>query len=188
MSGPFDHESDASHLRKALASHSLASDTKLLFGATFLASLRGTNVSPEVYLREFLPSLTALAAHLTHESFLPREQAVIAEMVALAEDNSATYDCSVEIESLRHLLPGVATGGAEPPLVRPGDLTGDSVAVDCFFVEDHPELKFASRGRLLQLRATGLVLPKATEDDILVVNPLEQPDPLSSGKCLRRSM
>lgn len=176
MSGPFDHESDASHLRKALASHSLASDTKLLFGATFLASLRETNVPPEVYLREFFPSLAALAARLTKASFLPREQAIIAEMVALAEENLATYDCAVEIASFGHLLPGISTDAPEPTPIRAEYLADNAVTVDCFFVEDHPELKFASRGRLLQLRATGLVLPKATEDDILVVNPLEQPE------------
>ncbi len=176
MAGPFDSESEAGKLRKALASHSLAPDTKLLFGATFLASLRETNVPPEVYLREFFPSLAALAAHLTRECFLPREQAVIAEMVALAEDNLANYDCAAEIESLKHLLPGIGSDAVELPPMEPVDLADDSVTVDCFFVEDHPELKFASRGRLLQLRATGLILPKATADDILFVNPLEQPE------------
>lgn len=176
MSGPFDFESEASKLRKALASQSLAADTKLLFGATFLASLRAANVSSEAYLREFFPSLAALGARLTRTSFLPRELAVIAEMVALAEDNLANYDCAAEIESLKHLLPGVGSDAAELPPMGPEDLADNSVTVDCFFVEDHPELKFASRGRLLQLRATGLVLPKATADDILVVNPLEQPE------------
>ncbi len=175
MSGPFDIESEASQVRKALASHSLAPDTKLLFGVTFLASLRGTIVSPEVYLREFLPSLAALSSHLTEESFLPRELKVIAEMVLLAEGNRASYDCAAEIESFRHLSSNPTDAPVRLPN-RPEDLADNSVAVDCFFVEDHPELKFASRSRLLQLRATGLILPKATADDILVVNPLEQPE------------
>lgn len=172
-------ETEAKRLRRHLESSTLHPVAKLFFGIKFLNSFQGNPAIPtEVYLREFLPTLADTAARMEPQQFLPRESKLFQDLIALVEHSPVAGLFQMELEKFRTLVANLSPEKVESWFTSPAVAlqNGTTVRLNCLFVEDYPDLESQSRGRLLQLELSGFHLAKATEDDIVVTNTLEDPE------------
>jgi len=170
-------ESSAQHLRACLSrTQGLHA---LLCGLQFFAWLNERTVSGahatfvEASLREFVPDLAAAARLTRPDDLLPDEIKKLQELIALirampgivSSDDLATFETLEKRSESSHSL--------EPPPAA----DDDQVVLAGLFVEHHPELRLAPRGRLLWLRVEAEERRRGkTDDQAVLLNTTIRPD------------
>lgn len=128
----------------------------------------------ESYLREFMPILTESARKSNPNEFLPEEKASFGHLVrllrAMSPDTVRPDDLSAFVSLYECAV--------QPPQLSPDDGSSKQpVRIACLFVEYYPDLDLAPRGRILQLQVSATpISAKADSDDIVVRNPVAEPD------------
>jgi hypothetical protein len=149
-------------------------DLKLICGQRFFNLFRDQQaVSSESYLREFLPSLAEAAGKCNPRELFPEDAASLARLIALVETQGQGMPVAADLTLLRKLDSACAAGSINEPTTA----LKDAVRVPCLFVEYYPDLDLPPRGRILDLYVTASpISAKAESDDIVVRNPVAEPD------------
>lgn len=149
-------------------------DLKLICGLRFFDLFRDQQaISSESYLREFLPTLAEMAGKCNPREFFPEDAESLARLIELVGTQGDEIPFADDLTLLRKLDSACAAGSINEPTTVPKD----AVRVPCLFVEYYPDLDLPPRGRILDLFVTASpISAKAEADDIVVRNPVAEPD------------
>ena len=175
MPSIIDIEKAASRLRQNLRATPIP-ELRLLCGLRFFALFAGDyRTGLESYLREFTSQLAEAARKSRPAEFLPEEAEGLNRFIDLIKAQTPAIVGADDISAFNRLLEAVRTG-AKMYSPEPAAPKG-AARVRCLFVEHYPDLDLAPRGRILDLTVTAVKIPaKAEDDDIVVRNPLYEPD------------
>jgi hypothetical protein len=175
-----DIEAAAERLRQRL--HAAPTpELQVLCGLRFFERYRdGSSTAIEANIREFLPTIASAALSANAREFLPEEAGLVVWFVQMLADQKEGLISRNDLAHLRALADSVTAYlarpevSASPVAVERG---GGAVAISCLFVEHYPDLDLSPRGRILILKVTASrQSPGATEDTVIITNPVEKPD------------
>ena len=175
MPSIIDIEKAASRLRQNLRATPIP-ELRLLCGLRFFALSAGDyRTGLESYLREFTSQLAEAAHKSRPAELLPEEAEGLNRFIDLIKAQPPAIVGADDISAFDRLLEAIRTG-AKTYSPEPAAPKG-AARVRCLFVEHYPDLDLAPRGRILDLTVTAVKMPaKAEDDDIVVRNPLYEPD------------
>ena len=170
-----DIEQAAARLRRQLPAAQLP-ELKLLCGLRFFSHLRSHHDAViESYLREFTPILSDAATKSNPHEFLPDETASLEQLSELLQAQPDGVIALDDLNALERLVAAIKS--RQTPSADTTTALRRAVVVNCLFVEYYPDLDLPPRGRLLQLYVSGSpISPRAEADDIVVRNPVDEPD------------
>ncbi|NMC43738.1 MAG: hypothetical protein GYA46_07455, partial [candidate division Zixibacteria bacterium] len=173
MTSIIEIEQAAAKLRRYLRI-AQSPDLKVICGLRFFDLFRDKKVVfPESYLREFLPILAEAAAKCRSRELFPEDGEALSRLIELASHQAREVPVAADLVPLMKL----ASPTAEGPVAERKTVPKEAVRVPCLFVEYYPDLDLPPRGRILDLLVTASpISAKAESDDIVVRNPMAEPD------------